>query len=124
MWHIGTSTRCSQLNNQTMSVSQTSNAPALAGYFITMETVKKKTETRLRFTKIICTIGPACWTISQLEQMMDAGMNVARLNFSHGDHAGHGAVLERVRQAAKNKNKNVGKSTKKRYYCVYKYLYL
>ena len=42
---------------------------------------------------------------------MMAGMNVARLNFSHGDHAGHGAVLERIRQAAQNLQKNVGKLT-------------
>ena len=60
-----------------------------------------------RKTKIVCTIGPACWEISQLETLMETGMNVARFNFSHGDHAGHGAVLERVRQATKNKQRNV-----------------
>ena len=42
-----------------------------------------------------------------METLMETGMNVARFNFSHGDHAGHGAVLERVRQAAKNKQRNV-----------------
>jgi len=51
---------------------------------------------------------PSGWDVPQLETLMESGMNVARLNFSHGDHAGHGAVLERVRQAAKNKNKSVG----------------
>ena len=61
----------------------------------------------MRCTKIICTIGPACWDIPNLETLLDAGMNVARLNFSHGDHAGHGAVLERLRTAAKNKNRDL-----------------
>jgi len=92
-----------------MSVSQTSEFPTLAGGFITLDTVKKtNTVTKYRQTKVICTIGPACWDIPQLEIMMDAGMNVARFNFSHGDHAGHAAVLERVRQAAKNKQHNIG----------------
>lgn len=61
----------------------------------------------LRRTKIICTIGPACWSVPNLETLMEAGMSVARFNFSHGDHAGHGAVLERLRTAAKNKKRDV-----------------
>ena len=52
-------------------------------------------------TKIFCTMGPACWDVPTLKSLMDAGMNTARFNFSHGDHKGHGACLERVREAAK-----------------------
>merc|ERR1719201_431341 len=51
-------------------------------------------------TKIFCTMGPACWDVPTLLTLIDAGMNTARFNFSHGDHKGHGACLERVREAA------------------------
>lgn len=43
----------------------------------------------MRKTKIVCTVGPASSDASTLEQMCKAGMNVARLNFSHGSHAEH-----------------------------------
>lgn len=91
-----------------MSISQSSDVPILAGGLINLDTVIRPTDTSFRKTKIVCTIGPACWDVPQLETLMLTGMNIARLNFSHGDHAGHGAVLERVRQAARNKMRNVG----------------
>jgi pyruvate kinase len=56
-----------------------------------------------RKTKIICTLGPACWDVDMLVQMLDAGMNVARLNFSHGDHKSHGASLDNLRAALKQR---------------------
>jgi pyruvate kinase len=51
----------------------------------------------MRRTKIVCTIGPATSSEERLEQLMRAGMNVARLNFSHGTHAEHEQVIQRVR---------------------------
>ncbi len=51
-------------------------------------------------TKIVATIGPASQNAETLEAMIRAGMNVARLNFSHGDHAFHARTIELVRAAA------------------------
>ncbi len=52
----------------------------------------------MRKTKIICTIGPACSDELTLTQMCQAGMNVARLNFSHGSHAEHKEKIELIKQ--------------------------
>jgi pyruvate kinase len=51
-------------------------------------------------TKIVCTIGPASESQEVMEEMIRAGMNVARLNFSHGDFESHGIVIEKLRVAA------------------------
>ncbi len=51
----------------------------------------------MRRTKIVCTIGPASSSEERLEQLMRAGMNVARLNFSHRTHPEHELVLDRIR---------------------------
>ena len=51
----------------------------------------------MRRTKIVCTIGPATSSEERLEQLMQAGMNVARLNFSHGRQEEHALVIERIR---------------------------
>lgn len=53
----------------------------------------------MRKTKVICTLGPACWSVEMLVKMLDAGMNVARLNFSHGDHKAHGQSVQNLRDA-------------------------
>ena len=90
-----------------MSVSNTSEVPLLAGGFITLDMVTAPVETLRRKTKIVCTIGPASWSEQNLGILMDAGMNVARFNFSHGDHEGHGAVLERLRKVAAAKSRNI-----------------
>lgn len=55
----------------------------------------------MRKTKIICTIGPASDTAERLRELMQAGMNVARFNFSHGTHEEQKVKLEKVRQASR-----------------------
>lgn len=51
----------------------------------------------MRRTKIVCTLGPASSGEERIEQLMRAGMNVARLNFSHGTQDEHAGVIERIR---------------------------
>ena len=58
-------------------------------------------------TKLVCTIGPASDSPEMIEKMVEAGMNVARLNFSHGDFASHGEVIKNIRAAAKKTGKMV-----------------
>lgn len=62
----------------------------------------------MRKTKIVCTIGPASESPETLEQLMEAGMNVARLNFSHGSHEEHKARILAIREASKKTGKVVG----------------
>ena len=52
----------------------------------------------MRRTKIVCTIGPASASDGVLEGLIRAGMNVARLNFSHGDYAFHRRLIRKIRQ--------------------------
>lgn len=54
-------------------------------------------------TKIVCTIGPATRSYEKLLELIDAGMNVARLNFSHGTHEEHREVIERLKKARAEK---------------------
>jgi pyruvate kinase len=62
----------------------------------------------MRRTKIVCTIGPASESPEMLEALMTAGMDVARLNFSHGTYDEHALRIERIRAAAKKIGKHVG----------------
>jgi pyruvate kinase len=61
----------------------------------------------MRRTKIVCTIGPASDTEDRLAALIEAGMNVARLNFSHGTHEEHAATIGRVRRVANRMNKAI-----------------
>ncbi len=61
----------------------------------------------MRKTKIVCTIGPASESEEMLEKLMNAGMNMARLNFSHGSHEEHKGRIDTIRKVAKRLNKTV-----------------
>ena len=62
-----------------------------------------RADTNRRKTKIYCTLGPKCWSEEGLGALIDAGLNVARFNFSHGDHPGHQEVLDRFRKVSAEK---------------------
>ena len=84
------------------STATQNHSEALSTAMADLDTSSKK-------TKIFCTMGPACWDVPVLTTLIDAGMNVARFNFSHGDHKAHGECLARVREAAAQRpNKNLG----------------
>lgn len=54
----------------------------------------------MRKTKIVCTVGPACDSVHTLKEMIDCGMNIARINMAHGELEDHLGRMNRVRQAA------------------------
>jgi len=60
-----------------------------------------------RRAKIICTVGPACNSEEILRDLMRLGMDVARLNFSHGTHEEHARIIERLRRAADKENRTI-----------------
>ncbi len=60
-----------------------------------------------RRAKIVCTLGPSCNTEEDLRQMLLLGMDVARLNFSHGTHAEHLARIKTVRRVAAKLGRSV-----------------
>ena len=62
----------------------------------------------MRKTKIVCTLGPATNDQEIIKEVVEAGMDVARMNFSHGDHAEHKQRIEMVKEAEKETDKNVG----------------
>lgn len=59
-------------------------------------------------TKIVCTMGPACDSDETIREMIKAGMNVARFNFSHGSYDEHHGRIERVRRISKELGLPVG----------------
>ncbi|MDT3739892.1 MAG: pyruvate kinase [Candidatus Kapabacteria bacterium] len=60
-----------------------------------------------RKTKIICTIGPATESVEMLVKLIQKGMDVARLNFSHGSHESHAALISNIRKASEIAGKQV-----------------
>lgn len=62
---------------------------------------------QIKKTKIVCTLGPASQSIKTITDMVKAGMNVARLNFSHGDHENHALLIKNIRAVAKKLNTTI-----------------
>ncbi|WP_121746490.1 pyruvate kinase [Streptomyces sp. E2N166] len=62
----------------------------------------------MRRAKIVCTLGPATDTYDQIKDLVDAGMDIARFNFSHGTHAEHEERYHRVRKASDETGRSVG----------------
>jgi len=62
----------------------------------------------MRRAKIVCTLGPATDSYEQLKAIVEAGMNVARLNMSHGNHADHEERYLKVRQVAQDTGRTIG----------------
>ena len=61
-----------------------------------------------RMAKVICTIGPASSSPEMIRKLIASGMNVARLNFSHGTHDTHRETIHKVRSIAKEMGMHVG----------------
>ena len=59
-------------------------------------------------TKIVCTLGPACESYETIAKMAEAGMNIVRLNFSHGTHEEHLQRINTVRKVEKENSVNLG----------------
>jgi len=70
---------------------------------IKFDNIFQDIELHKRRTRVICTLGPACKSVEKLTEMIDAGMNISRLNFSHGDHESHGAFADLLKEAKKNR---------------------
>lgn len=62
----------------------------------------------MRKTKIVCTLGPATNDKGIIKEVVNAGMNIARMNFSHGDHAEHKQRIDMVKEVEKETGKTVG----------------
>ncbi|BEU04665.1 pyruvate kinase [Agarivorans sp. OAG1] len=60
----------------------------------------------MKKTKIVCTIGPKTESVEMLTKLVESGMNVMRLNFSHGDFAEHGTRINNLREVVKNTGKS------------------
>ncbi len=59
-------------------------------------------------TKVVCTIGPASEDKEMIKKLVNEGMNICRLNFSHGDYSEHGARIEKIRNVSKELKKPIG----------------
>jgi pyruvate kinase len=67
----------------------------------------RRVRVKVRRTKIVCTIGPATASAKMIEKLIKAGMNVARLNLSHGTPDEHAAYIQKIRNISQRSNKVV-----------------
>ena len=72
-----------------------------------MVRIMRKEQFELRKTKIICTLGPASESEDKLKELMEAGMNVARFNFSHGTHDEQKKKLAKVLKVSNELGYNI-----------------
>jgi len=63
---------------------------------------------KIKMTKVVCTIGPKTESIEMLTKLVESGMNVMRLNFSHGDFEEHGQRIKNIREVMKKTGKEIG----------------
>lgn len=70
--------------------------------------MNKKSALSLKKTKIVCTIGPSSSDIEVMKNLISAGMNVARINMSHGTHEAHAKNIKNLRKASKEVGKEIG----------------
>ncbi|XP_057773502.1 pyruvate kinase isozyme G, chloroplastic isoform X5 [Salvia miltiorrhiza] len=96
-----TPTRCSYRNNATDSDAIATAFPPNGSALSSIDSYLQLTQVTLnsqRKTKIVCTIGPSTSSRDMIWKMAEAGMNVARLNMSHGDHASHQKTIDLVKE--------------------------
>ncbi len=74
----------------------------LRGSGITLDKIVKRS-TEPRKTNIVCTMGPSCWDVDKLVELIDSGMGIARLNFSHGNHESHAQVIKNLHKALRQR---------------------
>lgn len=77
-------------------ISNSSTRIKFSSIFETIDVSKRR-------TKIVCTLGQSCNDVDQLVKMIDAGMNVARLDFSQGDHKSNGQLANNLQNALKQR---------------------
>ncbi|MHB8089500.1 MAG: pyruvate kinase, partial [Anaerolineaceae bacterium] len=61
----------------------------------------------MRFAKIVCTLGPSSSDCDTITKLIEAGMDVARLNFSHGTHDSHAILIQNIRECSKKLDRPV-----------------
>jgi pyruvate kinase len=79
----------------------------VAGQLPASDSSRDADSPRVRRAKIICTIGPACDSEECIGDLMNLGMDVARLNFSHGTHAEHSRRIQRLRRVARRLKRTI-----------------